>query len=405
MKQSKKGVRYGTVFFIVVATAILTAIATYFYVSRMVENLGRDLQIYSKLNKVNDLVNESFILDVDAVSGADRIADGIVEGYINGLGDPYSYYLNEKNFRVSASASASNTKDVGIRAAFDKQTGCIRVDFVRKNSPAEEAGVERGDLITSVDGKSVTSLGYNNAVSLLSGTEGEDVLLTYTREGVTLPTTVPVAYEEYTVQTVEYRLLESGVGYMFINEFAPTTVSEFSAALESLRDTGSRGLILDVRFNAGGDFDSMLAVLDKIMAAGIMCSVKDANGEEFYTSDEAHISDQKIIVLQNSVTSDVAEIFVAALRDSDSAILVGTKTLGKGVGQTEIGLSDRSAIYISTKAYVTPNGDEFNGVGIGPDEPVELPEEKMKIFRSLAPEDDDQLQKALELMRSLIGSS
>ena len=100
MKKAQRGIRYGTMFFILVATVILTAIATYFYVSHKIDDLGRNQQIYTKPNKVNDLVNKNYILPIDPVYGNDLILDGIVEGYINGLGDPYSYYLNETNFRL-----------------------------------------------------------------------------------------------------------------------------------------------------------------------------------------------------------------------------------------------------------------------------------------------------------------
>ena len=406
MKKSNKGVRYGTVFFIVVATMILTAIATYFYVSRMVENLGRNQQIYSKLNKVNDLVNKNFILPIDSVSGTDAIADGIVEGYINSLGDPYSYYLNETNYGLSTSAAGSTSADIGIRPAFNKSTGGILVDFVRHNSPAKEAGLETGDVIISVDGRNVTDVGYRNAVAMLSGAEGTDVVVSFVRGDETVPQTLTVTRAKFDPKTVEWRLLESGIGYLHINEFGDLTDSEFIAAVESLRNTGARGFIIDVRFNSGGNEESMRKILDEIMASGIMYSVKQLASEdlETYSSDEAHMK-EKIIVLQNYETSDVAEVFAGALQETKTATLVGDTSRGKGVGQRTIPLSDGTAIHISTYAYVTPNGNEFNETGIVPDVLVALPEEKVQGFGSLAASDDDQLQAALVLMRSLLGTN
>lgn len=408
MKKTKKGVRYGTLFFILVAAVILTAIATYFYVSNMISDLGSKQQIYSKLNKVNDLVNKNFILPIDPVNGTEKILDGIVEGYIDGLGDPYSYYLDETNYRLSSNAAVASGVGIGIRTAYDKSTGGILVDFVKRNSPAEAAGLKAGDVITSVNGNQVTTLGFRNAVSMLSGTEGTEAVVTFRRAGETAPLTLSVERKTFDPETVQYNLLESGngIGYISINEFAASTVSEFSSAVESLRDTGAKGFIIDVRFNAGGDFDSMLQVLDKVMPAGVMCSVKELSSEEqtHYYSNEGHL-DEKIVVLQNFATSDVAEVFCAALRDTDVAVLVGDSTFGKGVGQRDIPLSDGTAIHISTHAYVTSGGEEFNGTGILPDESVSLSEEKILGFRTLAAADDDQLQSAIARIRSLLSAS
>ncbi len=406
MKKSHKGIRYGTMFFILVVTVILTAIATYFYVSQKIDNLGRNQQIYTKLNKVNDLVNKNYILSIDPVYGNDRILDGIVEGYIEGLGDEYSYYLNETNYRLSSNAAESSSVGIGVRPGFDKATGGVFVDFVKYGSPAQTAGIQRGDVIVSVNGNDVTELGYRNAVAGLSGAEGTDVVLTLVRPDEAAPVTVTVTRESFDPNTIQYRLLESGVGYLFINEFDVSTVSEFSAAVETLRAAGARGLIIDLRFNVGGDLSSALDVLDKVMAAGVMCSVKELTSKEqtTYYSDEAHLT-EKIVVLQNYATSDVAEVFTAALKDTQTASIVGDTSRGKGVGQRDIPLSDGTAIHISTYEYVTPNGTQFNESGIVPDVSVSLSEEKISSFMTLSTADDDQLQSALQLLRSQLGTS
>lgn len=406
MNKTPKGIRYGTMFFILVTAVILTVIATYYYVSRKVDNLGRNQQIYAKLNKVNDLINKNYILPIDPVYGNDLILDGIVEGYIDGLGDEYSYYLDETNYRLSSNVAESSSVGIGIRPAFDKKSGGVLVDFVKQNSPAQTSGIETGDVIVSVNGTDVTELGYRNAVASLSGAEGSEIVLTLTREGEPTPLTLSVTRALFDPETVQYRLLESGIGYLFINEFDVSTVSEFSAAVETLRAAGARGLILDLRFNAGGDLSSALDVLDKVMPAGIMCSVKELNKEDqtAYYSDEAHLT-EKIVVLQNFATSDVAEVFTGALKDTQTASIVGDISQGKGVGQRDIPLSDGTAIHISTYEYITPNGAQFNATGIAPDVNVALSEEKISGFLTLTVADDDQLQGALQLLRTQLGTS
>ncbi len=406
MKKSTKSIRYGTMFFLLVAAVILTAIATYFYVSHKVDNLGRNQQIYTKLNKVNDLINKNYILPIDPVYGNDLILDGIVEGYVDSLGDEYSYYLNETNYRLSSNAAGSSSVNIGVRPAYHKKSGGVLVEFVKNNSPAQSAGIEAGDVIVSVNGTDVTELGYRNAVAALSGEEGSEVVLSLMRDGEASPITLTVTRSAFDPETVQHRLLESGIGYLYINDFDVSTVSEFSAAVETLRAAGARGLILDLRFNAGGDLSSALDVLDKVMPAGIMCSVKELSAEEqvSYYSDEAHLS-EKIVILQNFATSDVAEVFCGALRDTGFATVVGDVSRGKGVGQRDIPLSDGTAIHISTYEYLTPNGTEFHEVGITPDVSVALSEEKISGFLTLAAADDDQLQTALQTLRSQLGTS
>lgn len=406
MKKSPKGIRYGTMFFLLVATVILTAIATYFYVSHKVDDLGRNQQIYTKLNKVNDLINKNYILPIDPVYGNDQILDGIVEGYVDGLDDEYSYYLNETNYRLSSNAAESSSVGIGIHAAFDKKSGGVFVDFVKQNSPAQTAGIKSGDIIVSVNGNDVTELGYRNAVAALNGTEGSEVILTLNREGDAAPLTLSVTRATFDPETVQYRLLESGIGYLFINEFDVSTVSEFSAAVDTLRAAGARGLVIDLRFNAGGDLSSALDVLDKVMPAGIMCSVKELSEKEqkTYYSDESHLN-EKVVVLQNFATSDVAEVFTGALKDTGTASIVGDVSRGKGVGQRDIPLSDGTAIHISTYEYITPNGTQFNASGIAPDVSIALSEEKISGFFTLATADDDQLQSALQLLRTQLGTS
>ena len=250
MSQRTRGIRYGTMFFILIAAVILTAIGTYFYISRRVEDLGRNQQLYSKLNKVNDLVGKNYILPIDPINGNDRILDGMVSGYIDGLGDEYSYYLDENNYRLSANVADSSRVEIGVRTDYDKATGGIRLTFVKRNSPAERAGLRSGDVIVEVNGTAVTELGYRNACYALSGAEDSDAVITYLRGGETA--SVRVFRSAFDPQTVQYRLLESGIGYIYINDFDLSTRSEFATAAETLRSTGAKGFLLDLRFNGGG---------------------------------------------------------------------------------------------------------------------------------------------------------
>ncbi len=401
----KKGMRYGTVFFLLVATAFVTAVGTYFYVSRLVDGLGRNQQIYTKLNKVNELINNYYILTIDPVSGNDIILDGITDGYIQGLNDEYAYYLNEKNYRLASNLTDASRVGIGIRAGFEKESEEILVEFVSWGSPAEAAGIRAGDVITQIDGIPVTEIGYRTAVASLSGALDSTVTLTVRRSGQVSLLNFVIARTTFESKTVESRVVENGIGYLFINEFSSKTASELSAALNSLRGLGCNSYILDVRFNEGGDLNGMLAALDLLMPSGIMVSVREKSSEEpvSYYSDEKSLT-EPFVLLQNRKTSDVAEVFTSALRDTQTAQIVGTVSRGKGVGQRDIPLSDGTAIHISTYEYITPSGERFNGIGIAPNQNVSLSEEKENNFFDLDAAEDDQLQAAIRLLTEQMGN-
>ncbi len=402
--KSKKGVRIGTVFFLIVVTAFVTAIATYFYVSSLVNDLERNQTMYRKLDIINQVISRNYILSIDAVDGYDNIIDGIAAGYIKGLGDSSSYYLNQKNYKSASITQDASHIGIGIVYSYDMATGGIAVDFAKYGSPARLAGIQKGDVIIEINGVNVTEDGYKRAVSRLSGDEGSVVTLTVVRAGESDLLTFDVTRNYFAPETVQYRLIENNIGYIFINEFDRTTLTSFNVAFEDLTNKGAKGLIIDVRFNASGNFDSVIEVLDRIMPSGIMVSIreKSSDGLQLYFSDDKNIS-LPIVVIQNEYTSDVAEVFTAALRDTEKAVVVGTLTKGIGVGQRDIPLSDGTAIHLSTYEYVTPGGERFNGVGVAPNYVITMEQSKAERFETLSTEEDDQLQFALTMLKELMG--
>ena len=400
----RKGIRLGTVFFLIVVTAFVSAAATYYYVSSLVNDLGRNQTMYQKLDIINQVISRNYILPIDAVDGYDNIIDGIAAGYIEGLGDSSSYYLNEKNYKSASITQDSTHIGIGIVYSYDMGTGGISVDFAKYGSPASLAGLKKGDVIIEINGVNVTEDGYKKAVSKLSGEEGSSVVLTVVRSGESDLLSFTVTRNSFVPETVQYRLIENNIGYIYINEFDRTTLTSFNVALEDLSNKGAKGLILDVRFNAGGNFDSVIEVLDRIMPSGIIVSIREKSSDSLtpYFSDDKNLS-FPIVVIQNEETSDVSEVFSAALRDTEKAIVVGTTTKGVGVGQRDIPLSDGTAIHLSTYEYVTPAGERFNGIGIAPNYVITLDESKSDRFEDLSIEEDDQLQLALSKLKELMG--
>lgn len=401
----KKRIRLGTVFFLIVATAFVTAIATYYYLSLIVNDLGKNQQMYLKLDKVNQIVNSYYVNAIDPIEGYDNITDSMISGYISGLKDPYSYYLNKKDYQTSNTLGGSNIS-IGIKYSYDNTTEGIKVDFVKYGSPAKTAGLSKGDVIIAIDDVSVSETGYRRATQKLSGDTDSEVVLTVIRSGDGSLYTYTVKRRKFEPQTVDYRLLSSGIGYIHINEFDKTTITDFTVAYDDLISKGAEGLIFDVRFNSSGEVDFAVEILDRILPAGTILSVKEKTSSEqkIYPSDDKHIS-LPIVVLQNQETAGLAEVFCADLKDSQeiTAIIVGVKTKGMGVGQRDIPLSDGTAIRLSAYEYIPSSGSSFNLIGIEPDYEYALEAEKSARFDDLTDEEDDQLQFAMTKLKELMG--
>ncbi len=400
----KKGIRIGTVFFLIVATMVVTAIGTYYYVSQVINDIGRNQQMYQKLDLINSVISRNYVLSINLVDGYDDIINGIASGYIEGLGDEYSYYLDEKNFKSASAVTSISNVDIGILYSFDPATGGIKVDHPKEGSPAELAGIEKGDIILSINGTNVTEDGYRRAAAKLSGESGSKVTLSVLKASNSELATVEITRMEYVPQTVSHRIIENGIGYIYINEFDKTTLSSFNAAVDQLTAKGAKGIVIDVRNNSIGDFASVVDVLDRIMPSGIIVSVREQSSDTptRYFSDDTNLM-IPLTVIQNGKTAGVAEVFSAALRDTEKAVVVGTLSKGVGVGQRDIPLSDGTAIRLSAYEYVTPAGERFNGVGITPNIIVQLDEEKEDLFPNLPEEEDVQLQMAVDQLKSMLG--
>ena len=395
-----KTVRIGTVFFLVIAAAVLAAVGTYYYVSGIVNDIGNSQQMYLNLSNVERIVVDNYIDSIDTSTDYVNIQDGIISGYIDGLGDPGSYYLNENNYVVNRYSSTNTQIESGIRSSYDKSTQCLRVQSVSRGSPADQAGVNIGDIILRLDGVSVTELGYKNAVAGLAREPGETCEIELLRADSSDLITYTLYYEAYTINTVSYSFLGDGVGYIYISEFDNSTLSAFRDAYSTLsagdeNNPAVSKLIIDVRNNAAGDFDSMIEVADFIMPATTICTrrERDSSKNTLYTSTSDEYTEMDMVILQNYYTSGASEVFSAAMQDNGLAVVIGETSAGAGLAQREIPLSNNTAIVLSVYEYIRPSGESFNGVGITPNYQSQL--DASEQFPDLDHSQDNQLQYAL----------
>lgn len=388
----KKKIELGTVLFFIVATIMVTGIATYMYMAHMVERTTGKSQMFEKLSRVYQVVNNRYVGEFDE----DEAMDSLLSGYIDGI-DKYGVYLNKTSYLEFKKSLDGKASGIGAAVKYVASTGYLKVTRVRAGSPCNTAGVQAGDVICKIDGADVSEMSYTDATNRLKAQIGTEIKLTLIRGEETLNLTVTV--QEYTESTVTHRLMNAGTGYIAISEFDTNTAADFKAAVEDLQDKGVANYIFDVRNNTGGSLTAVTEILDYILPQGTLCTIRDKNGEEtVYSSDENCLSG-KIAVIINGSTYSGGELFAAAIRDYQYGTLIGTTTYGKGMAQEVIPLGDDTALYLSTNLYYPPSGENYEGVGVAPHTEVSLTADQEDRFYELTYSEDDQLKAAVAALQ------
>ncbi len=348
--------------------------------------------VTSKISAIKGLISLYYYEDVDD----ETLADGLYAGLVDALDDPYSVYYTADEYADMMKTTTQQYYGIGIGLTKDSDTGYINVVTVYEGTPSEEAGILEGDIITAVDGESVTDLELDDVVDLILGEDGTDVVLTIVREDETLE--ISVTRREINIPSVDYEMLEGNIGYIQISRFATDTANEFEAAVADLQEQGMTSMIIDLRYNPGGLLSSVVQIADDILPEGVIVYTEDkyGNREEQVSSGETSLS-LPIAVLINEGSASASEILAGAIRDYEYGTLIGTTTYGKGVVQKTYELTDGSAVKLTTETYYTPNGENIHGTGISPDIELEyefLGTEEDTYSYSL----DNQIQKAIEVL-------
>ena len=366
--------------FTVVLTAVITAFITfsfcksYFYIEPTVN---------TKLTELQNIVDRYYYGEPDP----EMIEKATLEGYVYGLGDKYSYYFDISDSDKRSEDLKGITTGIGLIVVQHPETKNIYVKNVYDNAPANKAGLRVGDQISAVDSKVVSELGFTEAVNSISREVGKNVDLTVIRGDKTL--NITVTYSEFVSQTVFYRLLENGLGYVEITSFNGETPSQFKSAVNDLVEKGATALIFDVRGNGGGTVDSVTEMVDFLCPEGTVMTAKYGDGtvETVATSDASEIN-LPMVVLTDEATASAAELFTASIMEFGKGVSVGAKTYGKGVMQGTYYLSDGSSVVITIAEFFVHNDVSFNEKGIEPEVSVTLTEEQ-RIYRYIRPLTED----------------
>ena len=382
--------------FVIIAAAVavcITMLVSRDTFNRKISNVEQQEQMYQKIQKIDQVVSDNSLYDVDS----ETLLNAIGQGVVSGIGDPYAEYYSSSEYQKLLDEQSGDAVGIGVLLQEDSSGDYAAVVQVYPDSPAESAGLQPGDLILEVDGSSVRGMELEEVSDALIGEKGTAVSLVYRRNGS--DSTAEITRRQYSQSSVTYQVVDGDIGYLRISSFEENTPSQLNEALNNLQAQQVRGLVLDVRDNAGGDTGSCTECLDQLLPEGVLGYTRTGSSQRqiLATSDDSEI-DLPMAVLVNENTSSMAELFAVAIRDYDKGDLVGTTTYGKGVLQTLYPLDDGSAVRITTAYFDPPASENFDGVGLTPDYEVSLGRDQLATMGSM--DGDDQLEKAVSVLRS-----
>ena len=370
------------VIMLVVLTAVITFMTTTIFLYREYGDyiaLGKSANgssstdteaestISATLKMFKNLIKSKYIYDVDNI----KLVDGALKGYIDALGDPYTTYLTKEEMEEFTEEASSEYVGIGIYVSnVDDQ---ILIVGVMKDSPALEAGIQDGDIITKVNGVEYSGAQLSEATSVLKGKEGTNADVTILRNDE--EKTVTVTRKKITVEHVASQMLDNDIAYIEISSFDSGVADSFERQLKELLNKGAKKIIIDVRSNGGGIVDEATQIADLFIDKGKSILItKGKNDSEKVTTAENDpiVKNIPVAILTNESTASASEILAGALKDQYGATLVGKTTYGKGVIQTLYSLQDGSGIKITTDEYYTPNHNQINKKGLTPDYEVDL---------------------------------
>jgi len=365
------------------AGILLTALIIYAF-------MGDLARTYIKLAEIDFLVDRYYYGNVD--DGV--LGDGACAGFVSALGDKYAQYLPAQAAKENFDSLEGSFTGIGVTVCLHPENHTMYVVNVSKDGPAYNAGIRAGDEITSIDGTVIDKQNYVQSVGSLSRQIGDIIKVSFVRDGKANKTEITVNYFE--LQSVFYRKIGE-YGYIQITQFNDSSVNQFKIALDSLTESGVKGLIFDLIDNGGGTVNSASEILDMLLPEGDIISIRHGDGSEevLHTSDSNEIN-LPMAVLTNGNTASAAELFAISIRDYNKGILIGQNTYGKGVMQTTYSLDDGSSVKFTVGQFFSKSKTDFSDGGIIPDVMFELNEHERTHYYLLKDQDNPYIKKAVE---------
>lgn len=328
----------------------------------------------------------------------DEAAENAIAFYVYSTGDKYAHYESPTIALERDKTDNGDGSGFGVSVAWHDGIG-LYIYNVFKNSSADKAGLQNGDYIIASDNKEFKDMEYVDAIKSLKSENGETKKLTILHGDETFD--VELESKPYILTPVKSKVIDDKA-YIKVEQFTNVCYQDFVDTMNDFKNQGFEDYIIDLRNNPGGHLETVVNMLDYMIGEGTIVSIENKNGEvtQSFTSDSKEFNGN-IVVLINENTASASELFSKTLQEYNKAKVVGVKSYGKGTVVSSYTLSNGGNVTISTGLYRTSTGDCIEEVGVNPDYKVELSEEKLKYFYELTIEEDDQLQKGIEVLNSL----
>lgn len=354
--------------------------------------------LVNKLQVLEDTIDRYYYLE--EVTDED-LDDGVYKGMLEALGDPYSEYYTTEELQDLLEQAQGVYYGIGAYVSLDAATALPKISGVIEGAPAAEVDLRANDLIYEVDGVATQGMQLTEAVSLIKGQEGTEVVLTIIRDGESDYLKIPVTRRKVESPTVEFEMLDEETAYIQIVEFDDITIDQFTDALATAKGSGMKGLILDLRANPGGNLNAVVEIARMMLPEGMIVYTEDKYGKRTeYKCDGKRQLETPLVVLVDMNSASASEILAGAIKDHGIGTLVGTTTFGKGIVQQIIPFSDGSAVKLTISSYFTPNGNDIHGIGVEPD--IECKFDGEAYYDEENPV-DNQLEKAKEVLWEMMG--
>ena len=332
------------------------------------EPLPLPLEEVRMFTEALDRIRMAYVEEVDDKT----LLENAIRGMLSGL-DPHSAYVIENDFDTLQENTTGEFGGLGIEVG--RENGYIKVISPIDDTPADKAGIEAGDLIIQIDGRPTRQILPQEAADLMRGEPGSEVTITVAREGQE-PFDLTVTREIIAITSVRSRMLEPGYAYLRISQFRVNTSNELEKEIEELyaENDEIKGLVLDLRNNPGGVLQASVGVVDAFIDQGRIVYTEgriEGNDMEFMATTNTVAGDVPLVILINNGSASASEIVAGALQDHARAIVMGTRSFGKGSVQTVMPLGEQRAIKLTTSLYFTPSGRSIQAQGIDPDIVVE----------------------------------
>jgi len=361
-----------------------------------------DGDVYTGLSvftSVLDRIQDDYV----EVPDMENVLNGAIQGLMEAV-DPYSSFVNGLTYEELMAVN----RDFGIGASISKRYGYIYVISTEKGSTAWNSGLRSGDLIETIDGSPTATMSLWEAERRLEGPEGSTLSIRVIRTRRQEPLVLSIPRELVVDNEVSVRVLDEDLGLVVIPDFRTGTAAELEAGLKKLLSSDIKGMIVDLRDSSTGDLDEAVRAADLFLGEGreiVSIQVKGKEVEAISATGEALVSGIPVVLLVNSGTSGGAEVFAAALRDNETASVIGGKTEGKGSVQKKLPLESSGFLYLSHELMIRPNGKpiqdrNFRNSGIEPDRQAPGHDFIPDYYSDNTPENDDE-QLGVDFFRNL----